>query len=38
VRDLLKGVPDDITGWDVLYNALCKLFPSLAAKAEADAA
>jgi hypothetical protein len=34
LRDLLECVPNDVTGWDVLYNALCKVFPSFAAKAE----
>jgi hypothetical protein len=35
LRDLLQAVPNDLTGWDVLYNALCKVLPTLAAQAEA---
>jgi hypothetical protein len=35
LRDLLECMPNDVTGWNVMYNTLCKVFPSFAAKAEA---
>jgi len=33
-REILKGVPGDVTGWDALFEALCKLFPALASQVQ----